>query len=379
VPGGAPQILKAMSQRLADLQAAHSPITFKELAARYPTLSPPVIEGLLRVGETGNIIAATKVGKTHAVHDVGLAVAAGRSWLGTFDVAPGNVLIIDNELHPATIATRVRAVASARGILTAEYEGRLFFYALRGRLKDLHALAPFFSRIQPAQFKLVIIDAWYRLLPADVDENSNGQIAGLYNLLDNIAARLQCAFLCVHHASKGIQGAKALTDIGAGAGAQSRAADAHLVLRQHEEEGVVVLDAAVRSWAPIKPICLRWTYPVWNPALELDPTHLKTERPRKRKAKDNEDAKPTWTPASFIEKFVGESPKTRDEILYDAETQGVSERVARRLLNVAVDGEMIHKWDGRRKAPHRYATTAEPKLFNDPSPKKQPVKPGRRK
>src|SRR6476620_8882377 len=63
VQGGAPQILKAMSQRLADLQAAYSPITFKELAARYPTLSPPVIEGLLRVGETGNIIAATKVGK----------------------------------------------------------------------------------------------------------------------------------------------------------------------------------------------------------------------------------------------------------------------------------------------------------------------------
>lgn len=48
-----------------------------------------------------------------------------------------------------------------------------------------------------------------------------------------------------------------LTDVGAGAGSQSRATDAHVVLRPHEEDGVAVLDAAVRSWPPIEPMCMR--------------------------------------------------------------------------------------------------------------------------
>ncbi len=43
------------------------------------------------------------------------------------------------------------------------------------------------------------------------------------------------------------QAGKAITDVGAGAGSQSRATDTHLILRPHEEKNCAVLDAAVRS------------------------------------------------------------------------------------------------------------------------------------
>jgi hypothetical protein len=49
-------------------------------------------------------------------------------------------------------------------------------------------------------------------------------------------------------------------DVGGGAGAQSRATDTHLVLRPHEEDNVVVRNAAVRTWAPIVPMWLRLAY-----------------------------------------------------------------------------------------------------------------------
>ena len=39
-------------------------------------------------------------------------------------------------------------------------------------------------------------------------------------------------------------------------------------------EEAVVLDAAVPSWPPIEPRCLRWTFPVWTPDDSLDPAAL---------------------------------------------------------------------------------------------------------
>ncbi len=79
----------------------------------------------------------------------------------------------------------------------------------------------------------------------------------------SLRCQLNCSFVLVHHASKGNQSVKSVTDVGAGAGSQSRATDTHLVLRHHQEPGCVVVDAAVRSWPPIEPQCLRWSFPVW--------------------------------------------------------------------------------------------------------------------
>ncbi len=83
---------------------------------------------------------------------------------------------------------------------------------------------------------------------------------------------MKTSFICIHHASKGNQSDKATTDVGAGAGAQSRAVDTHLVLRPHEEDDAIVLDAAVRSWPPVQSRALRWTFPVWNPAGDIGPS-----------------------------------------------------------------------------------------------------------
>lgn len=81
--------------------------------------------------------------------------------------------------------------------------------------------------------------------------------------------------MVVHHASKGSQSDKRVTDVGSGAGAQSRATDCHMVLREHEDEGVTVLDAAVRSFAPVEPLALRWSFPIFIPDEFADARKLK--------------------------------------------------------------------------------------------------------
>jgi hypothetical protein len=76
----------------------------------FPGLRRPVIHGLLREGETMNVISAPKMGKSWLVTDLALSVATGRDWLG-FRCERGDVLILDNELHGET--NRIPRVAAA--------------------------------------------------------------------------------------------------------------------------------------------------------------------------------------------------------------------------------------------------------------------------
>ncbi len=259
-----------------------------ELIGEFSEMRPAILEGLLRCGETMNIIAAPKTGKSWLSAGLGLSVVSGRKWLDRFWTRRGKVLIVDNELHPETSAQRLPHIAREMGIQRDEYADQLFVANLRGQLIDLEALAEQLSRLEPGAYSMIVLDAWYRFQPSGSDENSNGDVTQLYNLLDSVADKIGSAFVCIHHSSKGNQSGKGVTDVGSGAGAQSRAPDSHLTIRQHEEDGAVVVEAAVRSFAPMEPFCLRWNFPVWTPANDLDPKDLRQERPRKAKGSATE-------------------------------------------------------------------------------------------
>jgi len=336
-------------------------LSARQLIDRYPQMRPPVIHGLLREGETMNVIAAPKAGKSWLVTDLAMAVATGRKWLNIYDTQPGDVLILDNELHGETSASRLPQVASARRIDLSLIADTVFVDNMRGKLRDVLNLRPYFTRIEPGRFKVVVLDAFYRFMPADTDENDNGMMAQVYNAIDSYAHDMKAAFVLVHHTTKGGQAGKAVTDVGAGAGAQSRASDAHLVLREHAETDVMVLDAAVRSWPPIEPICLRREFPVWNPAPELDPADL--ARPtRSRKKSDNTPTEPKveWTPQMFVERFIGEQPQLRDEILLAAKEAGMSEAKAKKMLGVAEGQALAYRWRFGANQKVRFATAPQP-------------------
>jgi len=207
------------------------PKSLRQLLVHYPSLRSPVIEGLLRQGETMDIISAPKIGKSWLVIDLALSIATGRPWLG-METVKGDVLILDNELHGETSTNRIPKVAAARGISVEEVADRVYVENMRGRLLDLYRLGPYFRRFEPGRFRIVILDAFYRFLPMRTDENDNGTMANLYNYVDSYADYLRCSFVIIHHTSKGNQSLKELTDVGAGAGAMSRATDTHLIHRK---------------------------------------------------------------------------------------------------------------------------------------------------
>lgn len=368
-------------------------------------LEPVVIDGLIRRGETCNLIAASKTGKSWGVAALAYAAASGGRWLNTFKAAKsGRVLCIDNELRPATLMHRMRVVGAAAGHLQRfghdlpppppegwealdadPDEGgplggyainpidRIDFVALRGKLKDVNQLeSDLFRYVDAGRYSLIILDTLYRAMPLGSDENSNTDVTGLYNLLDGVASRLGTGIVVVHHASKGLQSDKAVTDVGAGAGAQSRAVDAHLVFRPHAVKGASVVDGAVRSFPPFSPFAVRWEFPLWTRDDSLDPEELL--RPGKRQA-GSDDAEPgskgsgvatghagakqaDWGAADVVRclrEAGGIAPRSAATIAeLVREAGGPGPRRVTALLDVAAERGLLVRCNGSARAPAAY-------------------------
>ena len=141
----------------------------------------------------------------------------------------------------------------------------------------------------------------------------------------------------------------------------SRSTDTHLILRPHEETDCVVLDAVVRSWPPIQPRVLRWTFPVWALDDSLDPAALRPDRPRRKAKTDSESdssskaVEPPWDALRFVAEFVTEIPIPKVALVETATTAGLSERKANKLLRQAEQSGLIHRWKYGSNLPIRFA------------------------
>lgn len=263
-----------------------APIPFGDLVREYPAMRPEVINGILRQGETMNIISSAKIGKSFLAGGMAWSVATGRDWL-SHTVTQSKVLILDNELHPETLASRLDRIADAMMIGHADRAGAIDVIPLRGLGIDVENVSTELT-IPEGEYGLVIVDALYRWLPDGCSENDNAKMMRVYNRVDELAARWGAAVAIVHHSSKGDQGDKAQTDVGSGAGSIARAADVHLTIRPHQQFGLQVLEGSCRSFAKPEPVSIRYEYPLWE-AVGC-PAELKTSRPLGEASQEKNDA-----------------------------------------------------------------------------------------
>ena len=302
-----------------------------QLIQEFDGLNPPVIHGMLREGETMNIIASPKVGKSWFAMRMAISIATGIDWFD-FGVEQGKVLHIDNELFENTLCYRYQKVSEALGFDPQLFQENVDTISLRGKLSDLGQIGQKLKAIPQGKYKLVIVDAFYRTLPDGTDENDNGAIARLYNQIDLYAARLGCGFVLIHHSSKGNQAGKSVTDVGAGAGSQSRAVDTHMIIRPHEVDDVFVMDTAIRSWAPVAPMAIAWNWPLFTPTAEVDTSALMGKIKPKEKTKE-------IVLDEFVERCIAQyDPCSKQSVRYEAaRTFEMSERKADETLNLAME------------------------------------------
>lgn len=269
-------------------------LTGEQLIRVYPERRPVVVDGLFREGDVANIIAAPKVGKSWLAAGLALSVATGRKWLNHFDTCRGRVLYVDNELHPTDAAFRIDAISRAMQLPSEALRSGFQITSFRGIPAELMRVCMWLRhelREQaPGYYKLIIIDTLSRMLAGDKSENDNSYFRSIYTTLECLASHLNSAIAIVHHASRGDQSEKSVTDMGAGAGSQSRACDCHMAIRPHSQEGWCVLDATVRSFAGSPSLSINWNYPLWTGDPERQ-AQLETRQIKQARVQDDEAAR----------------------------------------------------------------------------------------
>lgn len=351
--------------------------TLRTLIHEHPQLRPYVINGLVRRAECASVIGGTKTAKSWLIGDLALSIASGRPWLEKWEVNRGRVLLIDAELHGETLANRLPQIAAARRIPMCEVGDSLYVETIRGRGLDVFKLERMIENIEKDFFTAIILDPLYRCWPADqrFDENSNSDVCRAFNAIDKYAEMTGAMWACCHHATKGAQNMKAVADVGAGAGSFARATDTHIVLRPHQEPGAVVMSVVLRSWPPVPDTCYRWSFPVWKPADDLDPSKLLDplrpwlgkERPRKPKLIKK-------TPNEILEIIrdkvmtVAGKRYTSQDVCFLAKEFHLSDKQAYRALHILADRGEIKYTPGKGRAP---AVVWKPKKRESP-PGEQP-------
>lgn len=292
-----------------------------------------IIEGMLRRGEVGNAIASTKTGKSWFALMLLLCIATGRDWLGR-RVARGPVLLIDNELHEETIENRLAAVRDRMNIRHETHREQFEYVACRGNWMSLiDLIEQVREQYQPGSLNLIVIDAKYRLFGDGLQENSNDDQTTFHNICDRFAKEMDCPILLIHHSTKGTQTGKSVTDVGSGGGSQARAVDLHLILRPHEQDGLAVLEAAVRSFAPVEPVSLQWNWPLWSVAHDIEPA-LKAEKTRGDSKQEAKDA----AGIDGLKKILSESAEPLSRNAMQRAFGGGKERL-NRLIRIGLEKE----------------------------------------
>jgi hypothetical protein len=93
--------------------------TLADLCAEVDAMGPPswLFRGIWPADAYGVLAAEDKAGKTWAIGDAAVAVAAGRDWLSTFPCdAPGSVLVFVGEGGKRNTVRRLRAICAAHGL-----------------------------------------------------------------------------------------------------------------------------------------------------------------------------------------------------------------------------------------------------------------------
>ncbi len=255
-------------------------IPLVELVSSNPKQAEPLVNGLLRQGQTMNIIAATKVGKSWLASQLAFSVANGIDFLGR-QCKSGKVLLIDYELQPSDLSFRLSRVAIAMNVDLRNID----VMPLRGSPRTINELS---VDLKSESYSLVVLDTLSRSLPAGISENENAALVGVYSVIDGIAKSTGAAVAIVHHSTKGSQADKSVVDIGSGASAIARSVDTHCAIRPHEEEGHAVLEAVCRSFISPKPQTIKWSFPLWTQS-ELCPQILEAKSSRERKQIANDE------------------------------------------------------------------------------------------
>lgn len=217
--------VEAINDDLPDFEALES------VWSNLPTLSNPLIDGILRQGHKMLIAGPSKAGKSFALIELTIAIAEGKQWFG-WQCTKGRIMYVNLELDRPSCLHRFKDVYASLG-WEPNNLSNIDIWNLRGKSLPMDKLAPkLIRRAMKKNYIAIIIDPIYKVITGD--ENSADQMANFCNQFDKVCTELGCAVIYCHHHSKGSQGNKRSMDRASGSGVFARDPDALLDLIELE-------------------------------------------------------------------------------------------------------------------------------------------------
>jgi hypothetical protein len=245
------------------------------LNGNQPPLPPQLVEGVLHQGSKLVVGGTSKGRKTMGLIDLAVSVATGSNWWG-FPCAKGPVCYINFEIQDPFFAHRTHVVCEAKKVELPR--NQLMVWNLRGHGEGLENLTnDLMAVLRHKHFVLIIIDPIYKGLGSR-DENKAGDVASMMNELEKIAVKTRAAVAFGAHYSKGNQALKESIDRIGGSGVFARDPDSILTMTAHAEEECFTVETTLRNFPPLDPFVLRFEWPLFRRAEELDPAALKQSR-----------------------------------------------------------------------------------------------------
>lgn len=174
-------------------------IAFLDLKALAANGIPPVewlLEGWIAQRDIVLIAGAGGIGKSTAVADLAVALAAGRDWCGLKPERSGRVLYVDEEQDELTCARlflRLGALEAGDNLQVAVGQGV--------RLDRPEGVARFEQAIRGQGAEVVVVDSIQQAFGA-TDENSATEVGARYGDLFRLRDRHGVSFVLVHHKKK---------------------------------------------------------------------------------------------------------------------------------------------------------------------------------
>ncbi|MFZ4776926.1 MAG: AAA family ATPase [Terrimicrobiaceae bacterium] len=233
---------------------------------------PLLVQGILHQGSKMVLAGGSKSFKTWVLLDLALSVAEGIPWWG-FPTTTAKVLYINFELQDFSIHERLKLIMGGKDKI--DRPPNLDLWNLRGHCTAFEYLIPeVINRIREHGYGLIIIDPIYKGL-GDSDENSASGIGRLMNEIERLAVETGAAVVFGAHFSKGNQSRKESIDRMSGSGVFARDPDTILTMTAHGKEETYSVDVTLRNFAPLKPFCVEWVFPLMVKNDRLDPENLK--------------------------------------------------------------------------------------------------------
>jgi hypothetical protein len=283
---------------LAEVYPLHPPTAASELAAqpgrgllvedlgavldRVDHAGPPswLIEGLWPADAYGVLAAEDKAGKTWAILDLAVSVAAGRPWLGHFPCPQaGRVLVFLGEGNQRAIVRRLRAICAHKHLQAEELAARIRLCFRVPRLTSGADLAAVAGELEACPAALVVLDPLYLAVgTAGADLYAMGTVlAGIQAVCQQAGA----ALVVVTHWNKTGEGRGAKRISGVGPGAWGRVlASAGVANRTTTPDGASTVVLAVEViGGELADLAFRVRRTVWaeDPADLASPLHYAVE------------------------------------------------------------------------------------------------------